>query len=217
MLKSVIFDMDGVIVDSHVLHMRAWRQFLFSMGKPVTDADLEIVRDGRKREDILRHFLGDLPEDELRIYGDQKELLFRAGPEGLNTIPGVRQLLNELSCAAIRMAVASSGSSERVHYVLDRLRLSDHFAAVVTGDEVAVGKPDPAIFRKAAEWLQVRPTESLVFEDSVSGVRAASAAGMKCVGIADGHRANALLQVGADHVLPNFVAVSVSQMQKLFA
>ena len=216
MLKSVIFDMDGVIVDSHALHMRAWKQFLFSMGKPVPDADLEIIRDGRKREDILRHFLGDLTEDEIRIYGNQKELLFREGVEGMDSIPGVRQLLNELSRAAIPMAVASSGSSERVHYVLDCLRLSGHFEAVVTGDEVAIGKPDPAIFRKAAEWLKVRPTESLVFEDSVSGVRAASAAGMKCVGIANGHRANALLRVGADHVVPNFVAVSVSQMQKLF-
>jgi len=216
-LKSVIFDMDGVIVDSHDLHRKAWRQLLVSMGKHVTDADLDCVRDGETRKEILRHFLDDLTEGQIQAYGLQKERLFREVAQEINTIPGVRPLLNELSRAAIPMAVASSGSSGRVHYILNLLQLRDYFATVVTGDQVPISKPNPTIFRKVAEYLQVRPAESLVFEDSVLGVRAATTAGMKCVGITSFDRANALLQAGADYVLPNLVDASLTQIQKLFA
>jgi HAD superfamily hydrolase (TIGR01509 family) len=216
MLKGVIFDMDGVIVDSHPVHMRSWKKFLLSMGKRVADAELEFVREGRKKEEILRHFLGDLTDDQIQVYGYQKDLLFREEAQTINTIAGVRQLLGELNRAAIPVAVASCGSSGRVHHILDLLRLREYFATVVTGDDVTIGKPDPAIFNKAAEQLQVRPAESLVFEDCVSGVQAALAVGMKCLGIADGPRANTLLRAGADYVLPNFVGASLSQIQKLF-
>src|SRR5207245_11578186 len=113
------------------------------------------------------------------------------------------------------MAVASSGSSERVHYVLDLLGLGDYFATVVAGDEVANGKPDPAIFSKAAEKLQVSPDDSLAFEDSVSGVRAARAAGMKCLGIATPPRSQSLLEAGARGVVSDFLGTSLSQIRKL--
>jgi beta-phosphoglucomutase-like phosphatase (HAD superfamily) len=80
-----------------------------------------------------------------------------------------------------------------------------------------MGKPDPTIFRKAAEHLNVPPAGSLVFEDSVSGVRAATAAGMKCVGIADTVHADALMNAGATFVLPNFSCASLTHMHALFA
>jgi len=126
----------------------------------------------------------------------------------------VQQLLDELHNTGIPIALASSGSSRRVHNILDSLRLRDYFATVVTGDDVAIGKPHPAIFRKAAAQLQIQPFESLVFEDSVSGVQAAKAAGMKCLGIADHHRANALRQAGAERVFLNFLHASLGQIQK---
>jgi beta-phosphoglucomutase len=209
--------MDGVIVDSHDLHMKAWRQLLVSVGKHVTATRLDCVRNGGKREDILRQLFGDLTEDKIQAYGLLKEQLFREIAQDINTIPGVRQLLNELSRAAVPMAVASSGSRGRVHYLLNLLQLRDYFATVVTGDQVPAGKPNPTIFCKAAQYLQVRPTMSLVFEDSVSGVRAATAAGMRCIGIASSDRANTLLHAGADYVLPNLMDASLSQIQKLFA
>ena len=216
MLKSVIFDLDGVIVDSHPAHLRAWKKFLLSVGKSATEAELEFVRDGRKKIDILRHFLGDLDRREIQAYGHEKDLLFKEEARGVSTVAGIRDLLNQLNRAGLPMAVASSGSGERVHYILDLLGLREYFATVVTGDEVANGKPDPAIFRQAAEKLQVPPSDSLAFEDSVSGVRAARAAGMRCLGIATPHRAQSLLQAGAQAVLPDFVGTSVSQIRKLF-
>jgi beta-phosphoglucomutase len=216
MLKSVIFDFDGVIVDSHPAHMRAWNKFLLSVGKSVTEAELEFARDGRKKEDILRHFLGDLEVGEIDAYSHKKDLFFNEEVKGINPVAGIGELLNELSRAGLPTAVASSGSSERVHYILDLVGLRQYFATVVTGDEVDKGKPDPAVFSKAAEKLRVAPSDSLAFEDSVSGVRAARAAGMKCLGIATPSRAQSLTEAGAQDVLVDFVGTSVSQIRRLF-
>jgi len=215
-LGGVIFDMDGVIVDSHGIHIKAWREFLRAKGCMVTDSELDFVRDGRKKEDILRHFFGDLTQDQIQTFGRQKELLFKDEAKGIDTIPGIRQLLDEFNRAGIPMAIGSSGSGGRVQYILELLQLGKYFATVVSGDEVAMGKPDPAIFRKAARDLQIRPMDSLVVEDSVSGVLAAKAAGMKCLGIADDRHADALLQAGASEVLPNFMNTSLSKVQALF-
>jgi beta-phosphoglucomutase-like phosphatase (HAD superfamily) len=73
MLKAVIFDLDGVIVDSHPAHQRAWRMFFQSLGKSVSDQELLFVLEGQKREDILRHFLGDPDEQQVKRYGARKE------------------------------------------------------------------------------------------------------------------------------------------------
>jgi beta-phosphoglucomutase-like phosphatase (HAD superfamily) len=124
--------------------------------------------------------------------------------------------LDELNRAGIPMAVGSSGSRGRVHYLLNLLHLRKYFAAVVTAEDVVLGKPDPAIFCKASRDLRVRPMDSLVIEDSISGVLAAKAAGMKCLGIADRRHTHALLQAGASNVLPNFMHASLSEMQSLF-
>src|SRR6266704_1627092 len=146
MLKAVIFDMDGVIVDSHAIHKKAWLRFLELQGKQVNDKDLNFIMDGRKREEILRHFLGNLSDEEVHILGHEKEELFREEIGHLNTIKGIPEFLRRLSEAEIKLGVASSGSSGRVNYVLESLNLHSYFETVVTGDQVATGKPDPMIF-----------------------------------------------------------------------
>jgi beta-phosphoglucomutase len=217
MLQAVIFDMDGVIVDSHPIHKKAWRRFLDSVGKEVPEEDLDFILDGRKKEDILRHFLGDLSPEEIHRLGHEKELLFREEARAeLRPVEGVEQLLNSLSRAKIKLGVASSGSDSRVNFVLRQLHLLQYFSAIVAGDEVSAGKPDPAIFRLTSQKLDVAPEQILVFEDSVSGVKAATAAGMRCVGLAEASRAESLLEAGAEHVIDHFGGFSVTQAHKLF-
>lgn len=216
MLKGVIFDMDGVVVDSHPSHIKVWKTFLWSVGRQVTDVELEFVRDGRRKEDILRYFLGDLTDDQIRTYGQEKERLFTSEVLNLRTVAGVEGLLRELDRAGIPTALASNGSAARVHHILDALKLRACFAAVVTGNEVKSGKPHPEIFQKAAQRLSISPFESLVFEDSIAGVCAAKAAGMLCLGIAEHHRAQELRQAGADDVFPNFTRTSLHQLQEVF-
>ena len=216
MLRAAIFDMDGVIIDSHPIHKKTWRKFLKLLGKEISEEDLNFVMEGRKREEILRHFLGELSDEEVRLLGHQKEQLFREEAADIKVIEGLHDFLAQLSEAEIKLGVASSGSESRVNYVLDSLHLRHYFGAIVTGDQVAIGKPDPTIFHVACNRLRVRPTETLVFEDSVSGVRAAKVADMRCVGVATNGITATLVEAGADHIIPDFSSVSVDLMRDLF-
>ena len=212
MLKAVIFDMDGVIVDSHPIHIRAWKRLLNSIGIVVEENDLDIVRDGRTKEEILRHFVPGLSARDICAYGELKDDLYREEAVELRLIRGVKRLLNELRRAGISTAVASSGSCWRVHQTLNNLRLRDYFAVVVTGSECVTGKSDSSIFVETAKRLQVRCGGALVFEDSVPGTRSATALGMKCVGIGEAARASALVAAGAERVVTDFSGISLSEL-----
>jgi len=216
MIRGVVFDFDGVIVDSHPVHKNAWRRFLESVGRTASEEDLQFVLDGRKRDDILRHFLGDLDPELIISYGLRKEQFFRDEAGDVQTIDGLLTFLEDLEDAGVAIGIASSGSRSRVNFLLDRLNLKKHFQVVVTGDEVKKGKPDPSVFLKAAQALQQDPCELLAFEDAVSGVQSAKSAGMRCVGIAQPDRASVLLDSGADHVVPDFCSLSYSKLEELF-
>jgi HAD superfamily hydrolase (TIGR01509 family) len=216
-LKGVIFDMDGVLVDSHPVHLRAWERFLRSLGRQVTQDDLAFILEGRKREEILTHFLGELSPEQLRAYGQQKEMLFREESQTIGTIPGVREFLRELNSAAIPLAVASCGGSGRVNHLLEHLHLRPYFKVVVTGDDVKDGKPDPSIFLMAAAQMNIPPGDVLALEDSVSGVQAAKSAGMRCLGIAAQPRAAELTMAGADDVVADFREISLNDIAGLVA
>lgn len=215
MLRGAIFDFDGVIVDSHPIHKRAWRKLLESAGRTVSEEELQFVLDGRRREDILQHFLGDLNPDLMIEYGHRKERFFLEEAADVQTIGGLRDFLEDLTDSQVALAIASSGSRNRVNFLLDRLDLKKHFGVVITGDEVERGKPDPGVFLRAAQDLQLDPAELLAFEDALSGVKAARSAGMMCVGISQPDGAWALLDAGASHVAPDFQSLSYSKVQKL--
>ena len=209
--------MDGVLIDSHPIHKRAWQRFLESVQRETTPEELDFILDGRKREDILRHFLGDLNDEQVIEYGHRKEALFREEARSVGLVSGLAEFLDELRAAAIPMAVASCGSATRVNFILQRLNIRGCFSTVITGDDVVVGKPSPDIFLKAAGSLGVSCNEALVVEDAVAGVLAAKSAGMKCLAVASNGRGAALKAAGADEVVPDFQGMSVSRVIGLFA
>lgn len=213
--RGAIFDFDGVIVDSHPVHKRAWKKLLESVGRTASEEELQFVLDGRKREDILRHFLGNLDPELMTDYGHRKEQFFRNEAAAVQVIDGLVGFLEDLADSHVASAIASSGTGSRVNFLLDRLNLKKHFRVVVTGDDVERGKPDPAIFLRAAQDLQLDPLELIVFEDAQSGVKAARSAGMACVGITQPDRASALLDAGADRVVPDFRSLSCSKLQEI--
>jgi beta-phosphoglucomutase len=217
MLEGVIFDLDGVIVDSHPAHKKAWRTFFQSIGKQVSEDDLAFVLEGRKREDILRHFLGDLSEEQVKHYGAAKEALFRDSVQELKTIDGLNGFLDQLIHAEIPLALASSASRHRAEYMLEELGLRPLFKAIVTGDDVVKGKPDPALFVLAAQGLAVHASNALVCEDAVAGVQAAKSAGMRCLAIASNGRGPVLSKAGADIVIPDFTSLQLETLRPLFA
>jgi HAD superfamily hydrolase (TIGR01509 family) len=217
MLETAIFDLDGVIVDSHSVHRQAWRELFVSLSLPVTEQELDFVLDGHKRDEILCFFLGEhLSPSELRHYGSQKDMKFAQCAGNMQLIEGVREFILRLEKSGVRLAVASSASRERVEASLARFDLKHNFAAVATGDDVSRGKPDPEIFQIACRRLGGDPTATLVIEDAVSGVRGARAAGMQCLGIADRNRAHLLYEAGAHSVVPNFVGLEADVVSELF-
>ncbi len=217
MLKAVIFDMDGVLVDSHPSHKAAWRKFLLRHGKEMQESHLELLRSGRKKDELLQCFLGNLTSDQIRAYGQEKDVFFQEEMANTTAIAGVRDLLCELSQANLSMAVASCGGRARVHQTLELLQIDQYFRVVTTGDDVTRGKPDAEIYHRTTAQLGVPPADSLVFEDSVSGILAATAAGMKSVGITDPQHAQYLLEAGAVETRPDFSCVSFEQVRQLFS
>jgi beta-phosphoglucomutase len=211
----MVFDMDGVIVDSHPAHRQAWREFLRTFGKEISDSDLDFVMDGRKREDILVHFLGPLTASQMEEYGNLKNDLFWRAASEVVPIPGVFEFIEGVHCAGITMAVATSASASRTQSILSRMGLLTRFSAVVTGNEVNKGKPDPGIYRLACERINCRPSAAVAVEDAASGVRAAKGAGLKCVGITGHKSGDHLAAAGADCVLPDFVDIDIEKFHFL--
>jgi beta-phosphoglucomutase len=216
MLKAIIFDMDGVLIDSHPVHRKAWRTFLATVGKEVSDEQLDFILEGRRREEILQHFLGELPRSTIAQYGERKEQFFQDNFQDVRLIPGIRTFLDNLLRAGLRTAIATSASSYRTQKTLERLDLGNRFSAVVTGDEVPSGKPDPAVYELASRRIEIAPEHLLVMEDAACGVQAAKAAGMACIGISSNGSAAALRAAGACDVIPDFTDLSIERLHQLW-
>src|ERR1700682_2727482 len=118
MLQALIFDLDGVVVDSHPAHLCGWETLFASLGKLVPNHDLQVVLEGQKREDILRHFLGELTDEQLEAYGARKDTLFKDAARGLQTVKGVLQFLEQIEGEGLPMPVPFSASRNRVEYTL---------------------------------------------------------------------------------------------------
>jgi beta-phosphoglucomutase family hydrolase len=185
---ALVFDMDGVVIDSNPLHRESWAEFTRRYGVVATEEMLARMY-GRRNDEIVRDFFGDsLSADEVAARGAAKEQLYRQMLEGRledALTPGVRQLLQEYSGAP--KALATNAEPANVNFLLDRAHLRPYFRAVVSGDQVLNPKPHPEIYLKASDLLGVPPANCIVFEDSYVGVEAALAAGMRVVGVCTTH------------------------------
>jgi beta-phosphoglucomutase family hydrolase len=185
---ALIFDMDGVIVDSNPVHRDAWIAYNRRHGLDTTTAMIEGMY-GRRNDQIVRDFFGDgLSVEEVASHGAAKEELYRemvAGNIEEMLVPGLRALLERYRGAP--MAVASNAEPENVNFVLDRAKLRPYFRAVVDGHQVSHPKPHPEIYLRAAELLGIEPSNCIVVEDSFTGIAAAKAAGMRVIGIRTTH------------------------------
>jgi beta-phosphoglucomutase len=181
---ALIFDMDGVIIDSNPLHREAWSAFSRRYGLETTDAMLERMY-GRRNDQIVRDFFGEnLPAGEVAARGAAKEELFRqmaASRIEELLVPGLRAFLDRYRASA--MAVASNAEPENVSFVLDHAGLRHYFRVVVDGHQVSHPKPHPEVYLRTAALLKIAPPNCIVLEDSETGTAAARAAGMRVVGI----------------------------------
>jgi beta-phosphoglucomutase len=191
-IRAFLFDLDGVIVDSMPVHVRAWKEYLRRHGLPADE--LQERMHGRRNDEIVAAYWGALPPDENFAHGAAKEALFReliAPVFERHLVPGAREFVREITGRAV--GLGSNAERANIDFTLERAGLRECFAAIVDGHQVARAKPDPEIYLRLAQSFGVAPGECLVFEDSVAGVTAARAAGMRVVGVDTG-------RVGLDNV-----------------
>lgn len=187
MIQAVIFDLDGVIVDTAHYHFIAWQRLAKELGVDFTEKEneqLKGVSRMKSLEIILELGKITLHEQKKVELANKKNSWFvdyikAIKPEEI--FPGVREMLEKLKSQGIKVGLASS--SKNADTVITLLEIKEQFDAVVDGTMIVHTKPDPEIFLLAAKKLGVVPQNCLVFEDAEAGVEAALAAGMKCVGV----------------------------------
>jgi beta-phosphoglucomutase len=213
---AAIFDMDGVLVDTYHAHYRSWLEMAELEGLHFTEAQFAPTF-GRTSREIIAHFWGQdrYGAAEIAELDRQKEAAFRRIIEAdFPAMPGVRELLPALRDSGFQLAVGSSGPPENVRLVLDKLGSRGLFEAIVTGDDVQRGKPDPQVFLLAAERLGISPARCAVIEDAPAGVAAAHAAGMTSIGLLSTGRTPEDL-ADADAIVHSLSQISPRMMRHL--
>lgn len=208
-MNALIFDMDGVIVDSNPFHKKAWQQFCADHSCKLSDEDMERYIYGKTNADALKHVFGELTPAEEDEYTRQKEGLYRSlSKPYLAIVSGLSEFLAQARANNIPMAVGTSAPPENVDFVLDGLTIRHYFQVIVDATMVKHGKPDPEVYLTTAKKLGVSPSDCIVFEDSLSGIKAGKSAGMKVIGITTTHTKAELAPL-CDGVIKDFTEATL--------
>ena len=217
MLKGLLFDMDGVLVNNLEIHRQAFAEFFRFYGVERTFDELNRVF-GRGNDDIMGELM---PRDVvervgIRELGYQKEAIYRRiyAPI-IEPQPGLINFLADAEREGLCAAVGSSGYRVKVDFVLDKCDIARHFSAIVAGDEVTNCKPHPEIYLTAAAKLGLKPSECVVFEDAEAGIEAAHRAGIKVIALATTFDREFLAQTDADVIVDDFRDVTIEMLREL--
>jgi beta-phosphoglucomutase family hydrolase len=200
-----IFDWDGVIIDSHAAHEESWNALFVELGRPLPDGFFKKTF-GMRNQQIIPEWFDFVKADdlaEIKRLGDRKEALYRdiLQRDGITPLPGVLPLLRELRARNIPRSVGSSTPRLNIEFVMKNAGLEGLFDAIVSAEDVKLGKPDPQVFLMAAEKIGVQPRHCIVFEDAHVGIQAGKRAGMKVVAVATTHPIESLHQADAAFLL----------------
>lgn len=215
---GAIFDWDGVVVDSCKEHLDSWRMLAEAHGHTIPE-NFMLDTFGKRNVEIIPDILKWTSDpSEVQKMSDEKEVYYRkiVADRGIPTVEGVREFLAKLRDAGVPCAIGSSTPRENLEQALEKLGLSEYFAAAATMEDVARGKPAPDVFLCAAEKIGVPPRKCVVFEDSEAGIDAAIAARMKSVAVATTHPADfweSRFTGFPDIIIENFTPLSVSDIE----
>jgi HAD superfamily hydrolase (TIGR01509 family) len=210
---AILWDMDGVLADSTYLHYQSWIYTFQKRGGLISEEMFKRTF-GQNNRAVLTDFFGRPPsEEELTEIGEEKETWFREHiPGNMKLLPGVLKWLRRFQQWNFTQAVASSAPPENIEIQVDSLGIRPFFGALVSASRLP-GKPNPAVFLKAAEQLGVDPARCLVMEDAPAGVEGALRGGMKCVAVLTTHSAAALS--GASLIVKRLTQLREMQVRQL--
>jgi HAD superfamily hydrolase (TIGR01509 family) len=203
--SAVIFDMDGVLLDSGAHHRDAWRQLLTDLGVEAAP-DFWRCTIGRPAEEAVVKLL-DRPvdaEEAAALARRKREHYARLAARGTRAVAGALAFVTMLAGERVPRAVATSALRHDVESLLSEIGMREHFEVIVTANDVRWGKPNPEVYLRAAELLGLPPKGCLVFEDAVVGIHAARNAGMRVIGLTTSHTVRELLAAGAERAIADF-------------
>ncbi|HUN80758.1 MAG TPA: HAD family phosphatase [Phycisphaerae bacterium] len=212
---GVIFDMDGVLVDSAEAHLWSWQALARRRGVELTREQFARTF-GMRSSEIITRLFGVSDEAEIHRLDHDKESIYRDHiRHRVPEMPGAVQLVRGLHAAGLRIAIGSSGPPENVNLVCEDLAIEPFIDVIVTGRDVQRGKPDPQVFQIAAKRMSLAPGRCVVVEDAPAGIEAARRAEMHSIGLVGMHRAEAL--ASADRVVHSLHEISSSLIRDLVA
>jgi HAD superfamily hydrolase (TIGR01509 family) len=201
---ALLFDLDGTLVDTDLLHMAAWNTVLADEGRRIDDVFYRTRVMGFANDSVTGALFPDQTMSRRAVLSDAKETAFRSLVRDLTPTAGLPDLLTWAEALALPTAVVTNAPRDNATLMLRGLGLADRFPVLVIGDELARGKPDPLPYLTAMQRLGTDPSRSLAFEDSLSGVRAAAAAGIETIGLMTALGEHALRDAGASAVIRDF-------------
>ncbi|MBI9067159.1 MAG: hexitol phosphatase HxpB [Salinivirgaceae bacterium] len=217
MIEAVIFDMDGVIIDSEPLWREAEVQVFNKHGLPLTPNDCRKTT-GLKITEVVEYWQNKYPDVKLDVERLSNEILEEVSKLVLKhgePMMGVVKSIGFLNKIGVKLALASGSNYSLINAVLKKLKLQGVFSVIQSAEDLKYGKPHPEIFLLTAQKLDVKPSDCLVIEDSVFGLIAAKAANMKCIAIPDSENQNAPSYAIADAKLKTLHDFTEKMYQKL--
>jgi beta-phosphoglucomutase len=212
--QGVIFDLDGVIIDTGPFHKQSWYDLADKEGYVMSD-ELFYSTFGMQNDLIIPKLAGrEVPQDRMERLSDWKEQRYRELVKGkLKLLDGVKPLIDDLKKHGFALAIGTSAPRANLDFMLEHIPLGDRFDVYVTGEEVASGKPAPDAFLKAAEKLSLPASKCVVVEDAVVGIQAAKAAGMPVVAVTNTTERDNLVQ--ADLIVDSLTELNAKNFAAL--
>lgn len=216
MIKAVIFDMDGVITRTGAIQASAESQVFATVGIHIIPEEIVSRYSGWKDTEMFKDMAKrhHIKEDVHKLRKKKWEIMYKNLSSGsIPVIPSALDLIEKLLKNRYILALASSTNRKFISIIINSLSIKEKFSVVISGDEVKEGKPNPGIFLLAASKLNLAPSTCLVIEDAPSGVKAAKAAGMKCIAITTTHPKSELVE--ADKIIDSFKELTVKRIRSL--
>jgi beta-phosphoglucomutase len=213
--RAVVWDLDGVIVDSAEAQNASWVAMAQEFGVPFdAESDFRAIF-GRHNTDIINSLWGVMDAEGVERMVESKEGHFRRNATILRPLPGVLDLMDALQKAGWRQAIGSSAPMENVKLLVEVTGISSYIEAIASGDDVTMGKPNPQVFLLAFDRLGVEPRDGVVIEDAPAGIQAGVRAGAATLGVTNTQTEDTLREAGAQGIVSSLAEVGVTDLERL--